>query len=198
MASKKAGSSSSSKVDLGLESIIPLLEKREASRDTVITATRPLVRHCALSIKQLHSGEIKEARAELDALDRALASLPSADSTFEYLFEPIWQEMVEAKLLLAAVERKELPTYSALRVPPGVYLLGVCDAVGEFRRSMLESLRHGKKEDAHYYFDLMNQIYDQLSIIRFSNSLLPNFKPKQDQARHALEQARSEILRACD
>lgn len=194
MASKKANISQSS-VDLGLQSIIPLLEKQEKNRDVVLTASRPLVRHCALAIKQLHSGEIKEAKAELATLDREIAALPSSDSSFEYLFEPIWQEMVEAKLLLAAVERKPLPTYPALGVPPGVYLLGVCDAVGEFRRSMLESLRGGKKEDAHYYFDLMNQIYDQLSVIRFSNSLLPNFKPKQDQARHALEQARSEILR---
>ncbi|VVB56753.1 Uncharacterised protein [uncultured archaeon] len=193
-----ASKTKSSSPDLGLASIIPLLEKREADRDKVITATRPLVRHCALSIKQLHSGEVKEAKAELDKLDSTLASLPSADASFEYLFEPIWQEMVEAKLLLAAVEHKPLPSYSKLGVPPQVYLLGVCDAVGEFRRAMLESMRHGEKKEAHYYFDLMNTVYDQLSVIRFSNSLLPNFKPKQDQARHALEMARSEILRACD
>ena len=185
-------------VDLGLPSIIPVLEAREKDRDKVIGASRPLVRHCALAIKMLHSGEIENAKKELATLEKAISTLPSSDSSFEYLFEPIWQEMVEAKLLLAAVEKKPLPSYSALKVPPGVYLLGVCDAVGEFRRAMLESLRHGRKEDAQYYFELMDAAYDQLSIIRFSNSLLPNFKPKQDQARHALEQARSEILRACE
>ncbi len=203
MAGKKETSAHSKKTlpisaDLGLISIIPILEKREAARDKVIGASRPLVRHCALAIKMLHAGEVEEAKKELEMLDRELKGLPSSDPSFEYLFEPIWQEMVEAKLLLAAVERKALPSYSALGVPPAVYLLGVCDAVGEFRRAMLESLRHGKKENAHYYFELMNRIYDQLSVIRFSGSLLPNFKPKQDMARHSLEQARSEILRALD
>ncbi len=196
MANKKGSNDQSS--DLGLASIIPLLEKREKARDEVITASRPLVRHCALAIKMLHSGEIEEAKKELGALEREMKALPKSDSSFEYLFEPIWQEVVEAKLLLAAVERKALPKADELHVPPATYLLGVCDAVGEFRRAMLEALRVGKKADAHYYFDLMNSVYDQLSVIRFSGSLLPNFKPKQDMARHSLEQARSEILRAKD
>jgi translin len=184
------------RVDLGLDSILPLLEKREKARDEVIGASRPLVRHCALAIKQLHAGEVENAKKEIATLEQKLKSLPNSDPSFEYLFEPIWQEMVEAKLLMAAVERKALPTYTSLGVPPAVFLLGVCDAVGEFRRAMLESLRMGKKTDAQYYFALMDQCYDQLSIIRFSGSLLPNFKPKQDMARHSLEQARSEILRA--
>lgn len=184
--------------DLGLLSIIPILEKREKARDEVIGASRPLVRHCALAIKMLHAGEVEGAKKELGALEREMKALPPSNASFEYLFEPIWQEMVEAKLLLAAVERKALPKADELHVPPSVYLLGVCDAVGEFRRAMLEALRQGRREDAKYYFELMDSIYDQLSVIRFSGSLLPNFKPKQDMARHSLEQARSEILRAKD
>lgn len=187
---------STPRVDLGLDSFIPLFEEREKARDALITASRPLVRRCALAIKMLHNNEVPSARAELDALASEMDALPPHDASYDYLFEPIWQEMVEARLLLAAVERRPLPTAQALDVPPEVYLLGLCDAVGEFRRALLESLRHAKNDDARYYFDLMTQIYDQLSVIRFSNSLLPNFKPKQDQARHALEMARSEILRA--
>ena len=184
------------KVELGLESIIPLLEKQEASRDKVIGASRPLVRHCANAIKMLHNGEIKEAKAELAKLDEEMEKLPASEPEFEYLFEPIWQERVEAKLLMAAVEHKPLPGWKELKIPPQVYLLGLCDAVGEFRRAMLENLRNDNYGEAHYFFEIMSQIYDQLSVIRFSGSLLHNFKPKQDSARHALEMARSEILRA--
>ena len=120
--STRASPSNSPRVDLGLDSILPLLEKREKARDEVIGASRPLVRHCALAIKQLHAGEVEEARSELAVLEKELKGLPAAEADFEYLFEPIWQEMVEAKLLMAAVERKALPTYSALGVPPAVYL----------------------------------------------------------------------------
>ena len=52
-------------VDLGLPSIIPVLEAREKDRDKVIGASRPLVRHCALAIKMLHSGEIENAKSTL-------------------------------------------------------------------------------------------------------------------------------------
>ncbi|MFH1095857.1 MAG: hypothetical protein V1728_06590 [Candidatus Micrarchaeota archaeon] len=182
--------------DLGIADIIPILQKREQSRDQVIGASRPLVRHCATAIKMLHSGEVKEAKAELALLKKEMDALPLSEPEFEYLFEQIWQEMVEARLLLAAVEHETLPTWKEMKIPPQVYLLGVCDAIGEFRRQMLERLRHDEYDEANYYFELMSQIYDQLSVIRFSGSLLPNFKPKQDQARHSLEQARSEILRA--
>ncbi len=184
------------RVNLALEDIIPILEKREESRDKVIGASRPLVRHCATAIKMLHSGEVKEAKAELAKLDAGLSQLPASEPEYEYLFEQIWQEMVEARLLLSAVEHKSLPTWKEMKIPPQVYLLGVCDAIGEFRRQMLEQLRHDNYDEANYYFEMMSSIYDQLSVIKFSGSLLHNFKPKQDQARHSLEQARSEILRA--
>ena len=184
------------KVKLGLEEIIPILQRREASRDKVIGASRPLVRHCATAIKMLHAGEVDNAKEELALLKKEMEALPSSEPEFEYLFEQIWQEMVEARLLLAAVEHDDLPTWKEMKIPPQVYLLGVCDAIGEFRRQMLERLRHDDYDEARYYFEMMSQIYDQLSVIRFSGSLLPNFKPKQDQARHSLEQARSEILRA--
>lgn len=184
------------KVDLKLPVIITQLEGREAAHDQILAASRPLIRLCANAIKLLHSNDISAAKKELAALDVGLAKLPHANAEWDYLLSPILQEAVEARLLLAAVQRKPLPHYQSLKVPPQVYLLGLCDAIGEFRRQMLESLKRGDKKSAAFYFDLMNDIYDQLSVVRFSNSLLPNFKKKQDVARHQVEQARSELLRS--
>ena len=98
MANKKTDSTNpstpakaySAKVDLGLDSILPLLEKREKARDAVIGASRPLVRHCALAIKQLHAGEVEEAKKELAVLEKELKGLPASEADFEYLFEFIW------------------------------------------------------------------------------------------------------------
>ena len=43
-------------------------------------------------------------------------------------------------------------------------------------------------------FDAMEKIYEAVEPFQFSNSILPNFRRKQDVARRQIEQARSEIL----
>lgn len=185
-----------SKLNLKIEEIVSALEKKEKAHDEVISKTRPLVRRCANAIKMLHFEDAGGAKKELVELDKGLAKLPSYGGSWDYLLEPIWQEAVEAKLLMAAIEHWAIPDYKRLKVPPQVYLLGLCDAIGEFRRQMLEEIKRGKPAEAEYYFDLMQDAYEQISVIRFSNSILPNFRRKQDVARGQLEMARSEILRS--
>ena len=185
-----------SKVNLKIEEIVSTLEKREKAHDGVIAQTRPLIRRCANAIKMLHFQDVAGAKKELEALDKGIAKLPKFGGSWDYLLSPIWQEAVEAKLLVAAIEHWPLPDYKKLKVPPEVYLLGVCDCIGEFRRQMLEEIKSQKVEEAKYYFDLMQDCYEQISVIRFSNSVLPNFRRKQDVARSQLEHARSEIMRA--
>lgn len=185
-----------SKVNLRINEIVRTLEKKETAHDKVISKSRPLVRKCATAIKMLHFNDVAGAKKELVELERGLAALPKFGGSWDYLLSPIWQEVVEAKLLMAAIEHWPLPDYKKMKVTPEVYLLGVCDAIGEFRRQMLEEIKSGRIDEAEYYFDLMQDVYEQISIIKFSNSLLPNFRRKQDVARGQLEHARSEILRA--
>jgi len=59
---------------------------------------------------------------------------------------------------------------------------------------MYESLRHGRKDDAQKFFEMMELIYDELLPLRFSNAVLPEFRRKQDVARIQIEQARGELL----
>ncbi|PIT84646.1 hypothetical protein COU37_01840 [Candidatus Micrarchaeota archaeon CG10_big_fil_rev_8_21_14_0_10_45_29] len=181
---------------LGIGAIIKELEKKEEAHDKIISSARPLVRKCANCIRMLHCGEIENAKKELASLEKGISSLPKGGGSWEYLLSPIMQEVVEAKLFLAAVEKKPLPDYKKLKVSPQVFLLGLCDAIGEFRRQMLEELKAGNEANAQYYFSLMNGVYEQISVVRFSNSVLPNFKRKQDVARGQVEMARSELLRA--
>ena len=184
------------KHDLKINEMIRELERREKAHDKILSESRGIIRRCANSIKMIHSRELPAAKKEIAQMKKELSSLPDAEGAWSYLLEPIWQEAVEAQLLLAAVEKKPLPTYTALGIPFRPYLLGVCDAIGEFRREMLECLKAGKKKDAQYFFELMSCIYEELLPIRFSNSVLPNFRKKQDVARMQVEQARSELLRA--
>lgn len=180
---------------LKISPIISELTSREREQDRILASTREIVRHCSNSIKLMHAGQLKNARTELSQIEKKLSPI-SRTKVFAYLLEQAYQEVAEAHLLMAAIERKPLPGFGELSMPFHPYLLGLCDLIGELRREMLESLKRGKKKDAEHYFDLMNAIYDELIPIRFSNSLLPNFRKKQDVARGQVESARSELVRA--
>ncbi len=104
------------------------------------------------------------------------------------------KEFAEAKILLIAIEKKEIPSSDDLGTTPEAYLNGLLDATGELKREMYECLRKGKRDDAEYYFSRMEKIYDELLPLKFSNALLPDFRRKQDVARMQIEQARGELL----
>lgn len=181
-------------LNLGIDEMIKVLEKREREQDEVLRGTRELIRHCSKAIKAIHAKELKLAMDEISGAEKLMKKLQKAEQ-FKYMLMQSYQEFVEMKVLLAIISKKEVPAYKELGVPFESYLLGLCDCIGELRREMLESLKRGKKKDAQYYFDAMSAIYEQMIPLRFSNSLLPNFRKKQDVARMQVEQARSELLR---
>lgn len=188
---------SKDKIRKQIAAVVRELKEREKEQDKILYSTRQIVRHCATAIKMLHNGEVASARKEIAAAQRM--ALPFAKTTsFSYLLEPVWQEIAEARLLLAAVEGRELPGYKEMNMPFEPYLTGLCDFIGELRRQMLECLKKGDTKEANRYFGMMSFIYDELSVIRFSSSLLPNFRKKQDVARMQVEQARSELVKHLD
>ncbi len=184
------------KNDLKIEQIVNELQKMEKTNDNIIAMSRPIVRKCANAIKMLHVNDIQNAKKEIEQIEKEVAGFEKNTVWSKNLLIPILQEVVEAKLLMCAIEKKPLLNHKQLKVCPDAYLLGICDVIGEFRRQMLEELKDDNKQQAQYYFDLMQDCYEQISIVRFSNSLLPNFRRKQDVARMQLEQARSEIVRS--
>jgi translin len=181
-----------------IKEIIKTLEKMERRQDEIIPKTREMIRDCSNGIKLLHAGKAKEAKECIERVRAGIRKLKGKgkhDCLFERMFQQTYQEFTEAVVLLAVIEKKEIPGYKEMGVPFEAYLLGLCDCVGEFRREMLEELKKGNKKRAEYYFDVMSDVYDSLIPIRFSGSLLPNFRRKQDVARMQVEQARSELLR---
>lgn len=183
------------KLERSIEKICEMLRRQERAQDGLLVLTREIVRGCALAIKAMHARERKLARRELEKVERLVRKARKGSKDFEYVVLTAYQEYAEAKILLAVQEGEELPTYEELDIPFEAYLLGLCDAVGELRREMLEELKRGRRKNAQRYFETMNAIYEAMLPIHFSNSLLPNFKKKQDVARIQVEQARSELLR---
>lgn len=173
--------------------IVKELSKQEKEQDKILGSVRQIVRCCANAIRLIHTRKIAEAEREIADAEREIAKF-ARTKKFEYLLLQPYQEIAEARLLLAAVQKKQLPSWKNLKMPFEPYLLGLCDFVGELRREMLEMLKQEELAEAERYFELMSEIHEHLQTIRFSNSLLPNFKKKQDVVRMQMEQARSELV----
>ncbi len=179
---------------INVDKIIKELTSREQQNDAVISAARPIIREIANAIKLIHEERLDEAEKTAKDSKTKVLALPKSDYN-SHLFDPIWQELAEIHIVIAIVRKKPVPTFESLDMPIQPYLNGLCDAIGEIRRKMLESLKAGDIESAKYLFESMSSIYESTLPIRFSSSLLPNFKRKQDVARAQVEQARSELLR---
>jgi translin len=179
---------------LGIEVIDKNLRKKEEQLDSVMIGSRQIVRACSNTIKALHAYDLKAAKAHLKEADKDLKVIRALADIFPGQLNHILQEYAEARIVLSAIEKKKIPSYGELEVGEIPYLNGLLDAVGELKREMYESLRRGNRHEAKYYFSMMEQVYDELLPLRFSNAVLPDFRHKQDVARMQIEQARGELL----
>ncbi len=178
-----------------IDEITKELEEREKRQDFMLQKTRLIVRDCARAIKFLHANDFKQAKELAKKLDAQVKELRENDESFENIAFTAYQEYAEAKALLALLEKANVPDYKQLGIPWLPYLSGLADCVGELRRALQLALREGKREDAEYYFKKMNELYDELMVLKFASSLVGALKRKQDVLRSQVEQARSEMLR---
>lgn len=179
---------------IGIDRISKKLSQREKNLDIVLAESRKVVRSASNAIKAMHAYDLKTTKFHLDEAESTLKEISKYSEEFPAQLNHVYQEYAEARIVLSAIELKKIPGYVELKVPEIPYLLGLLDAIGELKREMYESLRRGNKHEAGFYFKMMEEIYDELLPLRFSNSVLPEFRKKQDSARHQIEQARGELL----
>lgn len=179
---------------LNLKEIEKELIKKEEAQDEIIKNNREIVRITATSIKELHAGNIENAKKLLLTAEKKIKPLLKEVQKYNLEINHILQEYCEAKILVCIIEQKEIPSNKELEATPEAYVGGLLDCIGELKRQMFECLRKGKKKKAEYFFNSMEKIYDELFVLKFSNALLPDFRRKQDKARIQIEQARGELL----
>lgn len=170
--------------------ILSLQEKKER----VMGLSRELIRLTGKCVTLMHCGEMDSARKMLGRVALLVKRLRSADRGFEYNSQQAYQEYVEAAALYSMLKEERIPSNGELGVDGASYLLGLLDAVGELKREVFEALRKDELEKAELYYSFMAEIHDSLLPLRFSSSLIPDFRKKQDVARIQLESASSELL----
>ena len=166
----------------------------EHSKDVVMQQSRELIRAAGKAIAFMHAYGPAKAKKAIAGLRALNAKLSKAEPGLEYYAIQAHQEYTEAIALYFMLMEKRIPSMDEIGEAEIPYLLGLMDVIGELKRESIESIRKGKLEDAKSYYAIMSDIYDSTLHMRFANSILPDFRRKQDVARIQLESVMNEML----
>src|SRR5207247_6520251 len=104
-----------------------------------------------------------------------------------------FQEYVEAITLRKIAQGEGIVSIAESGADHRIYVVGLLDAVGEFRRMALNSLRKGDVGKAEKLLDAMEGVYDDLQTLEHT-SIVPTFRVKMDAARRIIETTRGDVV----
>lgn len=184
-----------------LDKIVDKIEKsidgKDKIREKALRSSREIIINCRKSIQLIHQNLMKDANANIKKASTKLTELYDVTKDYPDLYhagfvENAAQELVEAHCFYNIMDGKDLPDPDKIQTTYSSYLMGLCDLVGELRRSALDSIRHGKAKKADQYLDMMEEIYDVIIRFDYPSGLIP-IKKKQDMVRGMIEKTRGEL-----
>ncbi len=89
-----------------------------------------------------------------------------------------------------------LPDPDDLNVDYTAYLNGLGDTVGELRRYLLDSMRHGDLSHCEEMLSAMDDIYTTLVTMDFPDAVTGGLRHTTDQVRGILEKTRGDVTLA--
>jgi translin len=177
------------------EQIVREMDEKDAVRELALKSSRAVIRLAGSAIRGTHrkenvDGLMHEMKDELAKMLSVLKGHP--DLYYSGFVENAFIEYSEASIVMAVVRKKPLPAPKELGVSSGAYLLGMGDAVGEFRRFALNSLREGNIKSAYGYLAVMEEIHNMLMRFDYPDALL-SVRRQQDLSRSLVEKTSGEI-----
>lgn len=184
-----------------VERIRRYLDAQEETRERVLEASRRVIRNSARAMAALHRGDwetvdrtLEEAREGVKVLAEVVKAEPSlADYG---AISAAYREYSEVMLVQALLGGEKLPEPEELEVPYKPYLGALADAMGEFRRYVLDLIRADEVERAEGVLGRMEEIFSLLMEFDYPGSILPELRHRRDVARRVLEQTRGDITAA--
>lgn len=189
------------------EKVRRTFEAKNAARDAALTASRELIRHCALSIRATHRAEYTEAAQLLTHAREIAAHMKAQVAAYPDLYfmgyvQDALKELAEAHIVHALITDAKIPDPDALGVDYASYLNGLGEAVGELRRYSLDLLRHdiadtailsGTSARGEQILSAMEDIYSLLVTMDFPDALTGGLRRTTDMVRGVLERTRGDL-----
>ena len=180
------------------EDIRQYLEEKNTARDRALQHSRTLIRHCSIAIRSVHRGERAMAKKQLDSAKELLEILREGLASYPDLYHAGYikgalKEYAEANIVYALVGGESLPEPEELGVGYIAYLGGLGEAVGEFRRRVLDILRSDHIDEAERLLAAMDDIYGLLVTIDFPDAITGNLRRITDMVRGVTERTRGDL-----
>jgi len=181
-----------------LASVQKQLVHYDEAREAVLSLSRTATRLAGSSILEIHRGDMEAASNTLRKVEQTLNKIQILANDFSEFKTSsgvvvAFQEYVEAMTLRSFAQSERIPTISELKTDNRSYVLGLLDAVGEFRRMALNCLRRGEVRKAEKLLGAMEGIYDDLQILEHT-SIIPTFRVKMDADRRIIESTRGDVV----
>jgi translin len=150
------------------------------------------------AILRIHQKKFDEAKKLLQSATEAILRLQGLAEDYPEIiyggmFSAALQEYAEANIFLKLIEESRFVTPKEIKVPAVDYVLGLADAVGEYRRLTLDALREGNVAKGEKCLELMDEIYVELMGMDEAYTLVPGLRRKCDVARKIIEITRGDI-----
>mgnify|MGYP006285990081 CR=1 FL=1 len=174
------------------------MEVQNDVRDRVLRKSRELIRYCSSAIRAGHRDEWDEAEsllAEAEELGREMATLTAdyAELFYAGYTQDALKELVEARVTLALISDRPLPTIANAVIPLNTYLNGVCEAASELRRRCLDLLRQEAFDEAENLLKAMDAAYEVLMSFSYPDAVTRGLRRRVDRLRGVLERTRGDL-----
>ena len=181
-----------------LASVQKQLVHYDEAREAVLSLSRTATRLAGSSILEIHRGDMEAASNTLRKVEQTLSKIEILANDFSEFKTSsgvvvAFQEYVEAMTLRSFAQSERIPTISELKTDNRSYVLGLLDAVGEFRRMTLNCLRRGEVKKAEKLLGAMEGVYDDLQTLEHT-SIIPTFRVKMDADRRIIESTRGDVV----
>ncbi len=185
-------------LDAIAEQIRQTLSAKDKAREKALPLCRDAIRFSSQAIRAVHRQEFDQA-AELLRSARSYLSEAEpvsgahGESGVTGFVRDAQKEYAEGRITLAVVTGQMLPEPAELGIDPAAYLNGLGEAVGEFRRYLLDSMRRGDLSRGEELLSAMDDIYSVLVTIDFPDAITGGLRRTTDMVRGVLEKTRSDL-----
>jgi len=178
-------------------SLLPEFEEKMKLREDAFNASRRVTVLSKQAVMAIHRSDLKDSSSKLEEAKRILQDLEERLTAHHDLRREstniAYQEYAEARVFEAIAAGMDFPTPHDLGIPSIPYVLGLADAIGEFRRRAIEALAKGELHEAESSLHTMEETYNELLPLEFYYSLAPELRRKVDVARHLIEATMGDI-----
>lgn len=182
-------------------SLVKEFDKLNEIREQSLKLSREIIKSCSKSIRNVHRNDLAEAKTNLDEannnykkLQTSLKDIP--ELRFAGYVNDSERELIEAFLVYEFEKNNILLEFSTMNVSASNYIQGLGDAIGEWRRKVLDKLRKLEIEEGEKYLDVMESSMEIFNELDYPDALTGGLRRYADTARAIIERTRSDLTNA--